>query len=136
MLYGVESWTISKTMVNRLEAMEMWLWRRRMKITRTARRSNEEVLEMVGERRELMGAVRLRQLKFLGHVMRREGLENLIMTGMVEGTRGRGRPRVKYLEGLIKLARGNMTGGQFIRATRDRRWKSMVAHVLENMAQR
>lgn len=137
MLYGVESWTISRTMVNRLEAMEMWLWRRMMKIPWTARRSNTEVLEMVGEERKLMRVVRLRQMNFFGHVMRREGMENLIVTGMVEGTRGRGRPRLKYVDGLVELARGNMTKGQFIRATRKREdWKSMVAHVLEDMAQR
>lgn len=53
--------------------------------------------------------------------MRREELENLIVMGMVEGTRGRGRQSVKYLDGLVKLARGNVTGGQFVRATRDRR---------------
>lgn len=137
LLYGVESWTLSAAMVRRLEAMEMWLWRRMMRISWTARRTNDEVLEMVGERRGLMGTVRLRQLKFFGHVMRREGLENLIMTGVVEGVRGRGRPRMKYMEGLVRLARGNMTSGQFIRVARDRkRWKSMVAHVLEDMAQR
>jgi len=136
LLYGVESWTLSAELVKRLEAMEMWLWRRMMKIPWTARRTNEEVLQMVGEKRELMRAVRGRQLKFFGHVMRREGLENLIMTGMVEGRRGRGRPRVKYMDGLVKLTRGGMTYGQFIRATRDRgRWKSMVADVLEDMAQ-
>ena len=136
LLYGVESWTISTTMVKRLEAMEMWLWRRMMKIPWTERKSNVEVLEMVGERRELMAAVRLRQLKFFGHVMRRGGLENVIVTGMVEGTKGRGRPRLKYTDGLVKLTRGNVTSGQFIRATRERReWKSMVAHVLEDMVQ-
>lgn len=58
---------------------------------------------------------------FFGHAVRREELENLMVMGMVEGTRGRGRQSVKYLDGLVKLARGNVTGGQFVRATRDRR---------------
>lgn len=53
--------------------------------------------------------------------MRREELENLMVMGMVEGTRGRGRQSVKYLDRLVKLPRGNVTGGQFVRATRDRR---------------
>lgn len=137
LLYGVETWTISTEMMKRLEAMEMWLWRRMMKIPWTARRTNEEVLEMVGERRQLIATVRGRQLKFFGHVMRKDGLENLMMTGMVEGSRGRGRPRVKYMDGLLKLVRGVMTRGQFIRATRNRSdWRSMVADVLEDMAQR
>lgn len=64
LLYGVETWTISTEMMKRLEAMEMWLWRRMMKIPWTARRTNEEVLEMVGERRQLIATVRGRQLKF------------------------------------------------------------------------
>ena len=137
LLYGVESWTVTETMGKRLEAMEMWCWRKMMKIPWTARRTNEAVLEMVGEKRELLKSVRERQLRFFGHVMRGNGLENIIITGMVEGRRGRGRPREKYVDGLAKLARGDMTRTQFIRATQDREgWKSMVAHVLEDMAQR
>lgn len=85
--YGVESWNKSTTIRRKLEAMEMWLWRRMLRIPWTARRTNEEVLGMVGERRGLMGVVRRRQLKFFGHVMRREGLENLMLTGAVEGRR-------------------------------------------------
>ena len=137
LLYGVESWTLSAATVTKLEAMEMWCWRRMMKIPWTARITNETVLEMVGERRELIRTVRGRQLRFFGHVMRREGMENVIITGMVEGRRGRGRPREKYVDGLVKLIGDGMTHLQFIRATSDReQWKSMVADVLEDMAQR
>ena len=108
-----------------------------MKIPWTARRTNETVLEMVGEKRELLKTIRERQLRFFGHVMRRDGLENIIITGMVEGTRGRGRPREKYVDGLAKLVRGDMPRTQFIRATQEREgWKSMIAHVLEDMARR
>ena len=138
LLYGVESWTLSLGLRRRLEAIEMWLWRRMMKVPWTARRTNEAVLNMVGEGRQLLRTVRKRQLKFLGHCMRREGLENLALTGMVEGRRGRGRPREKYLDSLVKMTNGRVTTAvQLIRATRDRqRWKSMVADVLEDMAQR
>ena len=137
LLYGAESWTLSTGMRRKLEAMELWLWRRMMKIPWTARKTNEEVLRMVGEKRNLMIDIRKRQFKFFGHIMRREGLENTIITGMVEGKRGRGRPRTKYIDGLIALTRGNMTAAQFLRITKERReWKSMVADVLEDMAQR
>ena len=136
LLYGAESWTLSSAMKRKLDAMELWLWRRMMKIPWTARRTNEEVLEMVGEKRHLLLEVRKRQLNFFGHVMRREGLENIIITGMVEGKRGRGRPRTKYIDGLVQLTRGKTTA-QFLRTTRNREeWKSMVADVLEDMAQR
>ena len=71
LLYGAEAWTINKEMERRLEAMEMWMWRRMMKVSWTERKSNEEVLRMVGAERELLRVVRGRQMRFLGHVMRR-----------------------------------------------------------------
>ena len=104
-----------------------------MKVPWTARLTNETVLNMVGEGRELVRTVRKRQFKFLGHAMRRGGMENLALTGMIEGRRGRGRPRVKYLDSLVKMTNGRMTTAvQLIRATSDRQeWRSMVADVLE-----
>ena len=138
LLYGVESWTLALGLIKRLEAVEMWLWRRMMKVPWTARLTNETVLDMVGEGRELVRAVRKRQFKFLGHAVRRGGMENLALTGMIEGRRGRGRPRVKYLDGLVKMTNGRVTTSvQLIRAASDRQeWRSMVADVLEDMAQR
>ena len=120
-----------------MEAVEMWLWRRMMKVPWTARLTNEEVLIMVGESRQLMQTVRGRQFRFFGHTMRRGGMENLALTGMIDGRRGRGRPREKYLDSLVKVTNGRvMTAVQLIRATSDRKeWKSMVADVLEDMAQ-
>ena len=138
LLYGVESWTLSGRLVRRLEAMEMWLWRRMMKVPWTARLTNGEVLIMVGENRQLMQAVRKRQLKFFGHIVRGGDMENLALTGMIEGGRGRGRPREKYLDGLVRQTGGRVTTAvQLIRTASDRQeWKSMVADVLEDMAQR
>ncbi len=77
----------------RLQAAEMWFWRRMLKISWTKRRTNEEVLQGVDVGRELMGTVRSRQIRFLGHVMRTEGLEHLSLTGKIEGKRPQGRPR-------------------------------------------
>ena len=138
LLYGAESWTLSGALVKRLEAVEMWLWRRMMKVPWTARLTNEEVLDMVGENRLLIQTVRKRQFKFVGHTMRRGGMEDLALTGMIEGRRGRGRPRERYLDGLVRLANGRVTTAvELIRTTQDRQeWKSMVADVLEDMAQR
>ena len=140
LLYGVESWTLSERLVKRLEAMEMWLWGRMMKVPWTARLTNGEVLIMVGENRQLMQAVRKRQFKFFGHVVRGGGggMENLALTGMIEGGRGRGRLREIYLDGLVRQTGGRVTTAlQLIRTASDRQeWKSMVADVLEDMAQR
>lgn len=93
---------------------------------------NEAVLKMVGNKRDLLRVARKRQLRFFGHVIR-EGMENLIVTRMVEGRRRRGRPRDKYIDWLVKLVRGRMLRGQFVRAMHDREME--VPAWLEGMAQ-
>ena len=71
------------------------------KIPWAARITNNEVLERIGSTRELMTHIRRRQMKFLGHVMRREKNESVVMTGRVDGTRDRGRQREKYMDGIV-----------------------------------
>ena len=88
------------------------------------RRSNASILEAIGSGRELMAALRKRQMGFLGHVMREDGLENLAMTGRIAGSRGRGRPRKKYLDRMKELI-GGVTTQQLLNVMRDReRWRS------------
>ena len=91
MLYGCESWNISKEMSKRLEAAEMWFLRRMMRVPWTARRTNQAVLEMAGTSRRLMSKIRKRQLRYVGHVLRGESLEKHCLMGMIEGNRARGR---------------------------------------------
>ncbi len=118
----------------RLQAAEMWFWRRMLKISWTER-TNEEVLQGVGVGRELMNTVRSRQMRFLDHVMRRGGLEHLSVTGKIEGKRPQGRPRQKYMDGLVRVTGGGMSAAQLIQATRDReQWQTMVGDVLQDMA--
>ena len=140
LLYGAESWTLNKRMEEKLQAMEMWMWRRMLKISWTERNTNEEVLTMIGEKRELLKTIRRRQMKFVGHIMRRGGIENTVLTGMIEGKRGRGRPREKYMDGLVRAVGTNgrnTTPAQLLQATSDReRWRFMAANVLEDTAQR
>ena len=82
--------------------MFLWLWKRMLKILWTARSVKEEVLWMVAERRELMGEMTLKQLRFSSDVMRRESLENWVMTGTVDGRKGRGRrPQVICMDGWM-----------------------------------
>lgn len=137
LLYGGETWTISRSMEKRLEAMEMWLWRRMLKVSWTERKTNVEILRMAGEQRRLMSEIRGRQLQFVGHVMRRDELENTVLTGMVEGTRDRGRQREKYLDWMRKHLQAGMNIAQVLQRTRDREmWRVMVADVLQDMAHR
>ena len=134
MLYGCEAWTINKDMEKRIEAAEMWFFRRMLKISWTDRVSNDVVLHRAGTKREIMKFIRQRQLRFLGHVMRSQQLENVCMTGRIEGQRGRGRPRVKLVDSLAKVVGGGVTPAQLLRMTETRSdWRSMVAEVLEDM---
>ena len=136
-LYGAETWTISAVMRNRIEAAEMWFYRRMLRISWVAHVTNEEVLRRVGKGRELMATVRERQLRFIGHVMREDDLEKIVITGRIEGTRARGRQRIKYMDSLMKDVREMETVGELIRTTEDRgRWRTVIADVRRDMALR
>ena len=92
LLYGCESWTISKGMEQKLMAAEMWFWRRMMRISWTDKLNNEAVLEKVGVERQLLNTIRRRQWNFVGHVLRREGgIEKNILEAEMGGKRARGR---------------------------------------------
>ncbi|KAF0693084.1 Uncharacterized protein FWK35_00035702, partial [Aphis craccivora] len=92
MLYGSVTWTIAKTERRRIEAFEMWCFRRMLKISWTNMVSNEEVLERMSRRRN----------EWIGHVLRHGGLLGLIIEGCVEGKNARGRPRMEYMQQIIE----------------------------------
>ena len=129
LLYGCESWTISAQMRIRPEAAEMWMYRRLMRVPWTARRTNQEILEMVGTTRVLMTTIRQRQLRFLGHILRGKSLGRDCLLGMISGTRARGRQKMKYMDGL-KAEVGCNGIGEVIRLAEDRSaWRNIVANV-------
>ena len=124
-------------MQENLEAAEMWIWRRVLRVPWTAKKTNEEVLREMETDRELMTTIRKRQLRFLGHIMRREGLEEVVMMGMVKGRRARGKQREKYMDGLMRAKGKQLKPAQMLQVARDReRWRSMVAEVREDVARR
>ncbi|XP_069992308.1 uncharacterized protein [Penaeus vannamei] len=102
--YGCESWTLSKQDESRLEAMEMWIYRRMKKISWIEKKTNKEVLEMVGEERNLLKTIRQRQLRFVGNITREDSIEKLSLEGRVEGCRSRGRQRQDFFQGLAMVA--------------------------------
>ena len=108
-LYGSEAWNISKVMERRIEALEMWLHRRMLKIPWVDHISNEQVLQRAGAKREIMISIRQKQLRFLGHTMREQQLESQCLMGKVEGRRGRGHPRIKFVDGLARSCGGGMS---------------------------
>ena len=132
LMYGCEAWTISKQAQKKLEAVEMWFLRRMMKISWMAKKSNDTVLKEAHTSRALVNKIRTRQTTFFGHVMRREKLEHLITTGMMEGKRSRGKQREKMTDGLVKwLGAGKVV--EILKATRDRGiWKDMIANAIKH----
>src|SRR6218665_1695684 len=92
-----ETWTMRKEDITRLEAFEMWIWRRVEKISWTEYVSNEEVLKLVEEERFLLTTIRTRQRNWIGHIMLQRNNREIIEEKM-KGKRGRGRPRQKILD--------------------------------------
>ena len=92
-LYGCEGWTISNTMRTRLEATELWFL---MRISWTDKLTNDAVLLKADTQRSLLKVITSRQIRFLGHVLRKNELEAIALTGKIEGKRARGRQRKMF----------------------------------------
>ena len=90
-MYGYESWTIKKAESRRIDAFELWCWRRLMRVPWTARSSNLSILKEISPKYSLEGQMLKRKLKYFGHLMRRMGsLEKTLMLGKIEGGKRRG----------------------------------------------
>ena len=102
MLYACETWTLSKGMLKNLEAEEHWFLRRMLRIPWTDKVSTCEIFRRAGVGKGLMQDIIRRQMTFLGHVIRKDELEKVVLTGYVEGTRDRGKKRETFLTYLSK----------------------------------
>ena len=102
LLYGHEGWTLTKTLEKKLEAFEMWVYRRMLKISWTDRVRNTDVLARMKKEVEVLYEIKRRKLDYFGHVMRNEKyrLLQLVMEGKIEGKRGQGRRKTSWLENL------------------------------------
>ena len=100
-MYGCESWTIKKAECRRIDAFELWCWRRLLRAPWTARRSNQSVLKEISPERSLEGLMLKLKLQYFGHLMRRaDSLEKTVMLGKIEGRRRRGQQRIRWLNGI------------------------------------
>ena len=131
LLYGCECWTIDNETRKRLEAVEMWFLRRMMRISWTEKKSNAEVLKTACISRELINTIRNRQMKFLGHIYRKNGIERLALCGKISGKRDRGRQRLTYVESLNEWAtNNNISNNNFLQIANNRKeWRVMTADV-------
>ena len=101
-MYGRESWTIKKAEHWRIDAFELWCWRRLLRVPWTARRSNQSVLKEINPEYSLEGLMLKLKLQYFGHLMRRaNSLEKTLMLGKTEGRRRRGWQRMRWLDGII-----------------------------------
>ena len=99
-VYGCESWTIKKAECRRIDAFELWCWRRLLRVPWTARRSNPSVLKEISPEYSLEGLILKLKLQYFGHLMRRtDSFEKVLMLGKTEGRR-RGQQRMRWLDGI------------------------------------
>ena len=99
--YGCESWTIKKAECQRIDAFELWCWRRLLRVPWTARRSNQSILKDISPEYSLEGLMLKLKLQYFGHLLRRtDSLEKTLMLGKIEGGRRRGRQRMRLLDGI------------------------------------
>ena len=100
-MYGCESWTIKKAGRQRIEAFEMWCWRRLLRVPCTTRRSKQSILGEISPEYSLEGLMLKLKLQYFGHLMQRtDSLEKTLMLGKIEGGRRRGRQRMSWLDGF------------------------------------
>ena len=100
-MYGCESWTVRKAGSQRIDAFELWCWRRLLRVPWTARRSNQSILKEISPGCSLEGMMLKLKLQYFGHLMRRtNSFEKTLMLGKIEGGRRRGRPRKRWLDGI------------------------------------
>ena len=101
-MYGCESWTIKKAEYWRIDAFELWCWRRPLRVLWTARRSNQSILKEITPGCPLVGLMLKLKLQYFGHLMRRaDSFEKTLMLGKIETRRRRGRQRMRWLDGII-----------------------------------
>ena len=110
-MYGCESWTVKKAERQRIDAFELWCWRRLLRVPWTARRSSQPILKEISPGISLEGMMLKLKIQYFGHLMRRvDSLEKILMLGGIGSKRRRGRPRMRWLDGITDSMDVSLSG--------------------------
>ena len=131
-MYGCESWTVKKAEHQRINAFELWCWRRLLQVPWTARRSNQSILKETSPGCSLEGLMLRLKLQYFGHLMQRvNSLEKTLMLGGIGGRRRRGRQRMRWLDGITDLM--HMSLGELQELVMDRKaWRAAIYGFLKS----
>ena len=131
-MYGCESWTVKKAERPRIDAFELWCWRRFLRVPWTARRSNQSILKEISPGCSLEGLMLRMKFQPFGHLMQRvDSLEKTLILGGIGGRKGRGRQRMRWLDGITESM--HMCLGEFQELVMNREaWHPSIHGVAES----